>query len=196
MLIVCISPVLQSQIIALPIITPVADGKESAAGPAVCSLGAPVGLPSPVDSLGGVYPIRGDSFCGYHCVGAIDALLQDPRALDSGFECSYDVLAVTRKRILDAFGEWWAAKRDFYTSDVEMEEEEVAARVVSSQSLRDRVSGRKGGRFTSVVLRPCLTCAQDGRAYSVVGRSASNFRHDRRVGRNQGLCRVVFRSSR
>lgn len=92
-----------------------------------------------------MFPIRGNSFCGYHCVGAIDALLQDPHALDSSFECSYDVLAVTRKRILDAFSEWWAVKRLFYTSDAEMEEKDVAPHVESSESFRVRVSGKKEG---------------------------------------------------
>ena len=100
-----------------------------------------------------MYPIRGDSFCGYLCARAIDALLQDPRALDSGFACSYDVLTVTRKRILDAFGEWWAAKRDFYTSDVEMED-------VSSRSLRDRVSGKKEGGLLAWSCDLALLCSK------------------------------------
>ena len=100
--------------------------------------------PPPAGS-GGVFAIRGDSFCGYHCVGALGVLFQDPRALDSGFECSYDVLAVTRKRIFDAYSEWWVAKRVFYTTDAEMEVAEVAAHVESSQAFRDRVSGRKEG---------------------------------------------------
>jgi len=114
--------------------------------------------------------------------------LQDPRALDSGFECSYDVLAVTRKRILDAFGEWWAAKRDFYTSDVEMEEEEVAA-------LRDRVSGRKEGGLLAwscdlalyVLKTDVLIVLLDAQRVT----SDTTGEWDETKG-----CRVVFRSSR
>ena len=54
---------------------------------AVGSLDAPAPV-APVVGSGGVYAIRGDAFCGYHCAGALGALLQDPRALDSGFECT------------------------------------------------------------------------------------------------------------
>ena len=77
--------------------------------------------------------VRGDGLCGFHCARAIGALLDDPRALDCGyfpFNYSYtEEIAATRKRILDAFDHWWAAKREFYVSDAEMEEAEVAAHV-------------------------------------------------------------------
>jgi len=121
-----------------------------------------VALPSvspslfPPGSEAGVYPIRGDGLCGYHCVAAVGALLDDPRALDHGFECSYDVLAVTRKRILDSFGTWWSAKRVFYASDAEMEEEEVMPHVeLSSQAFRARVNGGDLGKVHGLMAWPC-----------------------------------------
>ena len=67
--------------------------------------------------------------------------MQDPRALDAGFDCSPEVLVVTRKRILESFREWWQAKRVFYASDAEMEEEVVAHVGSSSQVFRDRLNG-------------------------------------------------------
>ena len=109
-----------------------------------------------VQAVGGVYPIRGDGLCGYHCAAALGALVQEPRALDAGFDCSYEVLAVTRKHILSAFDEWWAAKRVFYTSDAEMEAEEVSVHVDgSSQSFRDRVNGGDKGKKDGLLAWPC-----------------------------------------
>ena len=74
-------------------------------------------------------------------------MLDDPSALDSGYyPCSYDVLAVTRKRILATYDQWWSTKREYYTSDAEMEEAEVSTHVDgSSEVFRFRVSGRGAG---------------------------------------------------
>ena len=125
---------------------------------ALARLASPLASPSrfPASSVGGVNPIRGDGFCGYYCVAAMDALMQDPRALDAGFDCSPEVLVVTRKRILESFGEWWQAKRVFYASDAEMEEEEVVAHVGnSSQVFRDRLNGGDMGKKCGDMAWPC-----------------------------------------
>ena len=138
----CVS--VPQELCAAPFFSLVPEAQALVPALAVGSLDAPAPV-APVVGSGGVYAIRGDAFCGYHCAGALGALLQDPRALDSGFECSYEVLAATRKRIFDAYSEWWTAKRAFYATDAEMEEEDVAAHVESSQVFRDRVSGKKEG---------------------------------------------------
>ena len=132
------------ELCAAPVFSLVPEAQALVPALAVGSLDAPAPV-APAVGSGGVYAIRGDAFCGYHCAGALGALLQDPRALDSGFECSYEVLAATRKHIFDAYSEWWTAKRAFYATDAEMEEEDVAAHVESSQVFRDRVSGKKEG---------------------------------------------------
>ena len=95
--------------------------------PSISSVVTPVMSETPsqsskVQAVGGVYPIRGDGLCGYHCAAALGALMQDPHALDAGFECSHDVVQATRTR-------WWAAKRESCASDAEMEDREVSAHV-------------------------------------------------------------------
>ena len=83
-------------------------------------------------------------------------LLDDVRALDSGVESSYGMLPVTYRRILDAYSEWWSAKRVYYTSDAEMEEEEVAAHVDgSSQAFRNRINGGDRGKLQGLQAWPC-----------------------------------------
>jgi hypothetical protein len=114
-------------------------------------------LPVPPLAVGGVFTIRSDGLCGYHCLAALSALIVDPRALDSGFfPCSHDVLPLTRKHILDTYDRWWAFKREFCESDEEMEAREAKSHVDgSSQVFRDRVNGGDIGQVGGLWAWPC-----------------------------------------
>jgi hypothetical protein len=153
---VSLSPVSLSSASLSPVSLSQTPNTLAVTAPSVSQTSAPDSSALPVQAVGGVYPIRGDGLCGYHCAAAIGALEQDARALDEGFDCSYDVLAVTRKRILDAYDEWWSAKRVFYASDAEMEAEEVSTHVDgSSQTFRDRVNGGDKGKKDGLMAWPC-----------------------------------------
>ena len=108
-------------------------------------------------AVGGVFTIRSDGLCGYHCLAAVSSLIEDPRALDSGyFPCSHAVVPLTRKRILDTYESWWAVKREFCASDEEMEEREVRSHVDgTSQAFRDRVNGGDLGQVGGLWAWPC-----------------------------------------
>ena len=93
-------PDLKASVVSVvePLVVSSSQALTSSSPPAdILSLSSPVS--SHVQAVAGVYPIRGDGLCGYHCAGALGALVENPRALDVGFDCSYDVLALSRKRI-------------------------------------------------------------------------------------------------